>query len=279
MSATRSRCRKGPAISPDRRADTGPAEARPGIALLLAGHGAPRHAAAQETICAHAAALAGVPGIGATAAGFLAAAPGLAEAAASLAAASLGAGPLHVMPMFMADGFLVRTALPRALGRPVRVLTPLGLLPGLTAIIARRALALCGEARLDPARTTLLLVGHGSANSPASREAVAFHAARLARDTRLGPVATAFLEEPPLLADALLRLEGHAVVAGFFAAPGVHASEDVPALLDAAPRAGQRRLLYTGAIGADPEIVELVAATVRADLMAEAGQVVAPARS
>lgn len=240
MSATRPGWKRGPAISA-------------GPHILLAGHGAPRHAAAQASILAHAAALAGATGA-TVRAGFLAAEPSLAESAAAFDDA-----PISVLPMFMADGYLVRSAVPRALGRPARILRPLGLMPRLAEVIAARALACCAASGIVPARSTLLLLGHGSAHGDASRQAVSSQAERVAGTALFGSVEIAFLKESPRLDEQFRRCCGDVVVMGFFAAPGAHAIDDVPDLMAGASTCGNRTLAYAGAVGADPGIVPLLA--------------------
>ncbi len=246
MSATRRAWRKEPAISA-------------GLRVLLAGHGAPRHAAAQRSVVTQAAALEAATGV-MVRAGFLVAEPSIAEAAAEL-----GDGPLTVLPMFMADGYLVRNAVPKALQREARMLTPLGLMPRLADLIAVQAADACAAAVLSPARSTLLVVGHGSAHGTASRQAVAAQARRVAEMARFGAVEVAFLEEPPGLDEQCRRCRGDLVVTGFFAAPGAHASDDVPRLLDGDPWGDTRRLLYTGAIGTHPAIPALLAEILRTE--------------
>ncbi len=221
--------------------------------MLLAGHGAPRHRAAQESILAQAAALARAAGCRVHA-GFLTADPSIAEAASAL-----GDDPLVVLPMFMADGYLVRSAVPRALGRDARILTPLGLLPGLGDLIASQAADACISAGLLPQRVTVLIAGHGSAHGDASRRAVTAQAQRVASTARFGGVEMAFLEEHPRLDEQLRRCRGDLIVSGFFAAPGAHAGEDVPQLL-AADRCNEtRKLIDLGPIGAHAGVVPLLA--------------------
>lgn len=226
--------------------------------MLLAGHGAPRHRAAQASILAQAEALARASGCRVQA-GFLTADPSIAEAASAL-----GDDSLVVLPMFMADGYLVRSAVPRALGRDARILTPLGLLPGLGDLIVSQAVDACMSAGLTPRRTTVLIAGHGSAHGGASREAVTVQARRVAETALFGGVEMAFLEEEPGLGAQLRRCRGDLVVSGFFAAPGAHAGEDVPQLLAADPWRGTRRLLDLGPIGVDPGVVPLLAEVLRA---------------
>ena len=240
MSATRRSWRKGRAISTRRR-------------ILLAGHGAPRHAAAQQSIIAQAAALAAATGA-VVQPGFLTAEPSVASAVSAL-----GEGPVTVLPMFMADGYLVRTAVPRALGRSAQILPPLGVMPGLAAVISTRARSACAATGIDPASSTLLLVGHGSARSDASRRAVLAQARLVADMALFRMIETAFIEEAPSIDDQCRQILGDVVVMGFFAAPGGHASEDVPRLIADDPWGATRRLVYAGAVGADPAIVPLLA--------------------
>lgn len=187
-------------------------------------------------------------------AGFLNAQPTLAEVAAAA-----GDAPLVVLPMFMADGYLARHAVPRALGRPARLLTPFGLLPDLPGLILAQARQTCRDAGMTPARTTLLLVGHGSRRGGGPpREAVVDQADRVAGTGDFAAVEVAFLEEPPEVDAQLQRCAGDIAVVGFFATPGAHASEDVPRLLAGTRRATSGRVAYAGAIGACPGAVGLL---------------------
>jgi sirohydrochlorin ferrochelatase len=238
-----------------------------GAGLLLVALGAPRHPAPQAAVAAHAARLREAGGFADAAAAFLAASPGPAEALAGLRG-----DPVCVVPMFMAEGYLARVALPQALAKAgagragMRLASPLGMAPELTEVIARRALADAREAGFVPQRTGLLLVGHGAEGDPSSREAVGFHAARLAAQRRFARVEIACLEEEPRIATQLAACPGDMVVAGFFAAPGMHASEDVPRALAADPRQRERRLRYGGAIGSEAEVTAIIAALARATL-------------
>jgi sirohydrochlorin ferrochelatase len=196
------------------------------------------------------------------------------------ALAALRGDPVCIVPLFMSDGYFVRVALARALaaggardGRRLCQAGPIGLMPSLTEVIERRALGACAEAGLMPGRCGLLLVAHGFTGSAASREAAAFHAGTLAATGRFRWIDTAFLEEEPMIPDQLAAQAGDMVVVGLFAAPGGHAAGDVPAALAADPRRGERRTLYTGAIGADPAVAGVIGAAAAAAL--DAGRSVA----
>jgi sirohydrochlorin ferrochelatase len=197
----------------------------------------------------------------AVACAYLSMPPGPAEALAGLRG-----DPVRVVPLFMSDGYFVR-AVARALapaegqgGRHVLQSRPVGLMPELTGVIERRALDACAAGGLVPERCGLLLVAHGYVGSAASREAARFHTEPLAAAARFRWVDAAFLEEDPMIPDRLSAHAGDLVAVGFFATPGGHAAEDVPAALAADPRRGERRILYTGAIGAEPSMADVIAA-------------------
>jgi len=68
-------------------------------------------------------------------------------------------------------------------------------------------------------------------------------------------VASAFLDEPPHVAEALAAVRARQSVAvGLFMDAGEHGEEDIPALL--APAGG--RAAYAGPIGIDPLVTELI---------------------
>ena len=169
----------------------------------------------------------------------------------------LPAGPVTVVPLFMCDGAYTRSTIPQLFdGRAeVRFCCPIGLHSALPQIIAERAANRADQAGMRADQATLLLIGHGSTKSQASRDATRTVARRLRRAHRFRSVRTAYLEQAPMAGDVLARLSGPVIAAGLFAGEGVHACEDVPALLDAYD-AGP--LLDLGAVGAFAEIPEII---------------------
>jgi sirohydrochlorin ferrochelatase len=228
--------------------------------LLLVGHGAPRLPGAQAAVEAQAASLRRSGAFEEVACAFLSMPPAPTEALAALRGDLVCA-----VPLFMSDGYFVRAvagalAMEGREGRRVLQARPVGLMPELTGVIERRALAACAEGGLEPGHCGLLLVAHGYAGSPASRDAARFHIEPLAAMGRFRWVDAAFLEEEPMIANRLAAHAGDLVAVGFFAAPGGHAAEDVPEALAADPYRGERRVLYTGAIGTDPMATGVIAA-------------------
>lgn len=175
-------------------------------------------------------------------------------------AAASGATSIAVYPLFMADGYFVQKVRERILAAGLaaepKLLSPLGLDPGLPDLIVREAVIAAEAAGFDPAHTRLLIVGHGSKLGPASATATRKAAARAALVRRFASVTTAFLEEEPFVDDVLRISSTPTVVAGFFFGNGMHAGEDVP---DAIRETGANAV-YTGAIGNSPGAAPLIAA-------------------
>jgi len=170
-----------------------------------------------------------------------------------------------LLPYLMAEGHATRALLPRALAgasQDVRIARPVGVHDAMPRLIAARAEAVCRTAGWPPAETLLLLIGHGTRRNAESGATARRHAARLAAEGRFAAVATAFLDEPPSVAEVLAAQAGRPVVAvGFFADRGSHGEDDARRLLTAADPIA----LYAGPIGDDPALVEAIL-----DLAAEA---------
>jgi sirohydrochlorin cobaltochelatase len=229
-------------------------------ALLLIGHGSSHYEDAGHMLHVHAAALRAEGQFAQAAVGFLRGAPGVAEALAELTA-----DIVHVVPFFMEDGYFSRVAVPAALrqavrrgGPTLRYCRPVGLGGRLTALIGACVL------RQNPAPGTLtvVLVGHGSGRAPGRSAALRQHCSSLAAAGSFSDVRTAFLEEPPFVADVLGRLRASdTAVLGFFAGDGGHVRDDLPRLIAAeraARGAGGRLLLDMGSIGDDPALRSVI---------------------
>lgn len=169
------------------------------------------------------------------------------------------AGPVLVYPFFMSAGYFVATAIPKriadaGLTDACRVLAPLGMETSLAGLIFEEACAAAARRGLDPFDVLLLLAGHGSTGSRASREATERVAGALRDRRAFAAVETAFLEEPPFLADQLSASRRPTVVVGYFSGEGLHAAEDVPRAI----AASGADAIYTGPIGAKPGIAEII---------------------
>ncbi len=190
----------------------------------------------------------------------------------SKAAHRLKGATVRVCPLFMSDGYYVRTAIPERLGldsggtaagRRYTLMAPTGLDPRLPEIVADIAAETAGAAGLTAASARLLIVAHGSSKDPASRLAAEAAARAIAAMRRFAGVDTAFLEEPPFLDERLRALPGPLIVTGFFIGEGMHGAEDMGAAVAATGRGD----LYPA-----PPLAraEALIATICADILAPA---------
>jgi sirohydrochlorin ferrochelatase len=165
--------------------------------------------------------------------------------------------PITVVPLLMADGFIMRLLRDRLAGCPGIVLRPpIGVDPRLASLIAAKAARACAERGWSPGTTTFLLIGHGTPQHPGSAAATRRHATVLAAATGFAEVRTAYLDQPSFLAEAAASLDRPCVAVGLFVDDGPHGRDDVLEGLAAAAVP----VVYTGAIGTDPAILGLIAA-------------------
>jgi sirohydrochlorin cobaltochelatase len=172
-------------------------------------------------------------------------------------------GSVYVLPMFMCNGQYVQDKVPEAFarsaatarsnGRRMHLCPPIGLDPGLARLIARRAAERMAERGISAGDATLLLIGHGSPNGSASRLATEAQASRVREMAVFDKVETAYLEEPPALADVLKTLSGPVVA--LLATQGPHARDDIGRLIADDDVAD---IVYIGATGGDEAIPELI---------------------
>ncbi|MDP3961162.1 MAG: CbiX/SirB N-terminal domain-containing protein [Pseudorhodobacter sp.] len=227
---------------------------QPHCALIVA-HGSPADPAPQQAAVATLAAqVAGLlPGwqvLGATLA-----APGALEQALRTHP------PALIYPLFMAEGWFTRTALPRRLaaaGTTARQLPAFGTDLALADLVAEAALIGARAAGLSLHQTTLLLAAHGSPTSPASENAARTLAATLTARHDFAAVTVGFLEQPPLLACAARNLAS-ALCLPLFAQRAGHVARDLPAALADAGFTGT----LLPAIGEHPATPALIARALR----------------
>ncbi|WP_112875333.1 CbiX/SirB N-terminal domain-containing protein [Paracoccus endophyticus] len=163
----------------------------------------------------------------------------------------------RIYPLFMADGWFVRSEMPRRLSAAgvegYAVLPPLGLDPDLPALGLTLALDTAAAAGIAPAHATLVVVGHGSQRARASAASTRAFADVLAAADRFAAVTTAFIEEPPFLSE--LRPPAPALCLPFFATEAGHTTEDIPAGWREAGAPGP----LTAPLGRVPAVAALVA--------------------
>jgi sirohydrochlorin ferrochelatase len=167
-----------------------------------------------------------------------------------------------IFPLFMADGWFIRTALPDRLTRAgftgARILTPFGLLPevhALAATAAENAVLGRGWAARD---CTLILAAHGSGRSPYPAAAAEQTATAIAAKVPFAAIRTGFIEEPPYLAEVASGAGPKAICLPLFVARWGHVIDDIPAALATAAFAGA----VLAPIGTMPEVPALIARTI-----------------
>lgn len=140
-----------------------------------------------------------------------------------------------VFPLFMADGWFVKSALAKRLEHhALRVLTPLGLNTGLPALTAQAVLQSIETEGWRMADTQILLAAHGSAQGTAAARSARQFASRLEGILPCAKITIGFIEETPFLSDAATGLKDPAICLPFFAMEGEHVRDDIPEALDKA---------------------------------------------
>ncbi len=159
----------------------------------------------------------------------------LANPGALDAALAASRGVPFVYPLFMTDGWFVRSALPDRLGEAkAHILPPLGVAHGLPDLVAQ-VLHQELEARgWTAAETHLCIASHGSGRSPKSKEATEAFVTRLRDKMKFAEIRTGYVEEAPFFADVVRHSPDQALCLPFFAAYGGHVKEDITDALAAA---------------------------------------------
>jgi sirohydrochlorin cobaltochelatase len=148
---------------------------------------------------------------------------------------------VYVVPNFISEGYFTQTVIPRELevngpttrrsnGQIWKYCEPVGNHSMMTELLLKRA----GEVAQDanPARTTLLIVAHGTDLNENSAVAAKREAERIRGLAKYADVLNVYMEEPPLVSDwRKLTKTPNVVVVPFFISDGLHSYEDIPVLL------------------------------------------------
>jgi sirohydrochlorin cobaltochelatase len=199
-------------------------------------------------------------------------------------------GDVYVVPNFISEGYFTETVIPRELELNGSTTTraneqiwkycaPVGSHLMMTELLAQRAKEVAPG--IDPQKTTLLIVAHGTDLNENSAVAAKREADRLRAQNRYADVLNVYMEEPPLVSDwQKLTDAPNVVVVPFFISDGLHSYEDIPVLLGIEPekketeqsgehhevfrrtpyQIGNRSLFYASAIGTDPRIADIIVA-------------------
>jgi sirohydrochlorin cobaltochelatase len=235
----------------------------PRNALLLVGHGSTNVLQAARPLQAHAEVIRASGQFAEVAVGML-----LGEPNVTTAFNALTAPLVHVVPFFLEDGYFTRLAIPELLlplasgTRVIQFCPPIGAHDGIVPLIENRLLRHCDSFGTDPRSLSVLLAGHGSGQNPGRARLSLRHAAGLEANGRFGWVRAAYLEEAPLVPDALRGARGHTVaVVGYLVNEGMHSTKDLPDLISAEAAARGTRwppVHYLGSIGEDDAMPRLI---------------------
>jgi len=236
--------------------------------LLLAAHGE-RHADADNAAVAQLVRRLAAADVAAEiGAGFIKGAPAVDDAIRALSSREV-----VVYPLFLADGYFTRVALPRLVekarrgDRAISVLPPLGLEPALAEVIAEEAVAAAQSRGASSDAATVVLLAHGSTKDKASRAATEQLADGVRQSRRFRDTRVALLEEPPSLAEAVADIRGPVVVIGLFAGEGRHGALDASRLVAELARDD---MILIGPVGTFAGIASVIAAAVKRHALAQA---------
>jgi len=199
---------------------------------------------------------------------------------------------IYVVPNFISEGYFTKTVIPRELeldgaitrrgGRVIKYCEPVGNDARMTELLLRRAAEIAPG--VDPAQTSLFIVGHGTNLNDNSAAAAKREVGLIRERGRYAEVLNAYMEEDPLIADwAKVATQPNVVVVPFFISDGLHSYEDIPVLLGilgesagGASGSGRevfkgnpyrlrgRTLFYASAIGTEPLFADVILGQVAA---------------
>jgi sirohydrochlorin cobaltochelatase len=197
-------------------------------------------------------------------------------------------GEVRVVPNFISEGYFTQTVIPRELelngrvtkrpnGQVWKYCEPVGNHSLMTELLLQRAEEVAPG--VNPAETTLLVVGHGTDLNENSAIAAKREVEKIRSLEKYSNVLNVYMEEPPLVADWLtLTKTRNVVVVPFFISDGLHSYQDIPVLLGiAGEKPGKafekrkdqvfegnpyqvdgRMLYYASALGSSPRFAEVI---------------------
>ncbi|MBX3746492.1 MAG: cobalamin biosynthesis protein CbiX [Verrucomicrobiae bacterium] len=171
---------------------------------------------------------------------------------------------VFVVPLFVADGWFTEVVVPVEMGlrapeaqtwervvgmggRRVHYARAVGSHPAMTEVLRARAREVVARHPMprapEPSATALVVAGHGTSYSPASREAIEQQVTLLRRAGEYAEVHAVFIEEAPLVGEVWDVVQTKDIVlVPFFISDGLHVAEDIPVMLgESAERVSERR--------------------------------------
>lgn len=203
---------------------------------------------------------------------------------------AVGSDRVYIVPNFISEGYFTREVLPRELGldgpvtrrggKTIIYCDPVGIHPTMTRLLLHRADEVAPG--IPRSEVSLVIAGHGTSLNEQSRKAIESQAALIRGGGHgFAEVLDAYMEEAPFVKDwDTLSTAANVVVVPFFIADGLHSYQDIPVLLGLGARPAQaegrddvfqgnphrlhgRNLYYSGAIGTDPLMADVILDQVR----------------
>src|SRR5437870_8420532 len=175
---------------------------------------------------------------------------------------------VYVVSNFISEGYFTQTVIPRELelidpmtkipnGQVWKYCEPVGSHPSMTDLLLQRARQVARG--VDPLKTTLLIVAHGTDLNENSAVAAKREAEKIRSLGKYAAVLNVYMEEPPLVSDwQKLTTTPNVVVVPFFISDGLHSYEDIPKLLGIKERRlPSRRRQPNGRLGSRPSLKEI----------------------
>ena len=188
-----------------------------------------------------------------------------------------------MVPDFISEGYFTQDVIPRELelngptsvvrGKTFHYCAPVGIHPSMTQLLLRRAREVAPD--INPADTTLIIVGHGTNLNANSTKAIKDQCEQL-RAAGYATVIDTYMEEQPFVADwHQMATTETVVVVPFFISDGLHSYQDIPVLLGIESEVGAaasqrevfrhnphvlhgRKLYYSSAIGTERLIADVI---------------------
>jgi len=193
-----------------------------------------------------------------------------------------------VVPNFISEGYFTQTVIPRELelngwttkranGQIWKYCEPVGNHAATTELLLGRAHDTAPA--IDPEKTSLLIVAHGTDLNENSAVAAKREAEKIRALGKYATVLNVYMEEAPLVSDwRKLTKTQNVVVVPFFISDGLHSYEDIPQLIGIASgrstpashaargeifrrnpyRIDGRSLFYAPSIGTDPGFADII---------------------
>lgn len=184
-----------------------------------------------------------------------------------------------VVPVMTSQGYYCDEFLPAELKKNLRyaemrltITPPVGIHPDGQALVARRLDELARRFDVDPANSSVAIVGHGTKRNPTSRVATEALVEAIRRTGRFAEVAHFFLDEEPGIEQITTLMRQQTIlIEPFLISGGHHALRDIPERLGIEPvdqvpfaaRLDDRTIAVDSSVGTDLRLIEVIESLAR----------------